>query len=290
MELVEKLNPLVDFTFKKLFGVDENKDILIDLINAIVSEEDKIVDLEIKNPYNPKAFKNDKLSILDIKARGANKKWYVIEMQVMDQKYFDSRALYYWARVYHGQLANGINYDCLEKTISINFLNFDCLDEEGYHNIYKLMNQNSHNLYPNDHVELHFIELKKYHESFSTMLDKWTNFLVKAYEYDKQHLPEELQVPSIEKALEVLEHMSLNDEERESYEARLKWLRDEEMALKKAKEDGMAEGEQKGIQIGEEKAQAEKLEIAKELLKKGIDREIVFSIIHLTQEQINQLK
>ena len=93
-----------------------------------------------------------------------------------------------------------------------------------------------------------------------------------------------------EKALEVLEHMSLNDEERESYEARLKWLRDEEMALKKAKEDGMAEGEQKGIQIGEEKAQAEKLEIAKELLKKGIDREIVFSIIHLTQEQINQLK
>jgi predicted transposase/invertase (TIGR01784 family) len=187
--------------------------------------------------FRHRAFKNDKLSILDIKARGANKKWYVIEMQVMDQKYFDSRALYYWARVYHGQLANGINYDCLEKTISINFLNFDCLDEEGYHNIYKLMNQNSHNLYPNDHVELHFIELKKYHESFSTMLDKWTNFLVKAYEYDKQHLPEELQVPSIEKALEVLEHMSLNDEERESYEARLKWLRDEEMALKKAKEE-----------------------------------------------------
>ena len=51
---MEKLNPLVDFAFKKLFGVDENKDILIDLINAVVSKQDQIVDLEIKNPYNEK--------------------------------------------------------------------------------------------------------------------------------------------------------------------------------------------------------------------------------------------
>ncbi len=298
METIEKLNPLVDFAFKKLFGVDENKDILIDLINAIVSEEDKIVDLEIKNPYNAKAFKNDKLSILDIKARGANKKWYVIEMQVIDQQYFDSRALYYWSRVYHGQLANGINYDCLEKTISINFLNFNCLDEENYHNTYKLMNQHSFKLYPNDHVELHFIELKKYHQSFSTMLDKWTNFLIKAYEYSKQYLPQELQIPSIEKAMDVLEHMSLTNEERESYEARLKWLRDEEMALKKAKQDGIKIGEQRGIKIGEQRGigigeqkgrQEAQLEIAKELLKKGFDREIILSTTCLTQDQIDQL-
>ncbi len=283
---MEKLNPLVDFAFKKLFGVDENKDILIDLINAVVAKEDQIVDLEIKNPYNEKSFKHDKLSILDIKARGANKRWYVIEMQIMDQNYFDSRALYYWSRVYHGQLASGINFDCLEKTISINFLNFDCLDEEKYHNTYKLRNLESNKDYPNDHVEIHFVELKKYHETFSTMLDKWTNFLVKAYEYDTQHLPKELQIPTIEKAVDVLEHMYLTADERESYEARLKWLRDEEMALKKAKEEGKIEGKYEGKIEGKQESQ---LEIAQEMLKKGIEPSLVAEITKLSLAKIKTL-
>ncbi|MCC2625154.1 MAG: hypothetical protein K0R14_1027 [Burkholderiales bacterium] len=272
---MDKLNPLVDFAFKKLFGVEENKDLLIDLINAVVSEKDQISDLEIKNPYNARTFRNDKLSILDIKARGVNKKWYIIEMQVMDQNYFDSRALYYWSRIYHGQLANGINYDCLEKTISINFLNFDCLDEKNYHNVYKLVNQESGNLYPNDHVELHFIELKKYHASFSTMLDKWANFLVKAYEYDKQHLPKELRVPSIEKAINVLEHMYLTEDERESYEARLKWMLDEEMAIKKARAEGRGEAA---------------IEIARQLLTSGIDIKIIASTTNLSIKQIEEIQ
>ena len=286
-----KLNPLVDFAFKKLFGVDENKDLLIDLINAVVSEEDQIIDLEIKNPYNEKSFKQDKQSILDIKARGANKRWYVIEMQIMDQSYFDSRALYYWSRVYHGQLANGINYDCLEKTISINFLNFDCLDEQKYHNIYKLKNLDSGAVYPNDHLEIHFVELKKYHETFSSTLDRWANFLVKAYEYDSKHLPKELQIPTIEKAVDALEHMYLNDDERESYEARLKWLRDEEMALKKAKKEGIEMGMEKGIEEGIEMGgQKKALEMAKVLISQGIHLNIIAIASGISIEILEQLK
>ena len=280
---MEKLNPLVDFAFKKLFGVDENKDILIDLINAVVSPDDQIVDLVIKNPYNEKSFKHDKLSILDIKAQGANKRWYVIEMQIMNQDYFDSRALYYWSRIYHGQLASGINFDCLEKTISINFLNFNCLDEENYHNTYKLKNLASNKDYPNDHVEIHFVELKKYHETLSTMLDKWANFLVKAYEYDLQHLPKELQIPTIEKAVDALEHMYLNDDERESYEARLKWLRDEEMALKKAKEEGIATGKAEGFEEGSQK---KAIEIAKSMFLRGMALEVIAEISGLSPDDL----
>ena len=205
----------------------------------------------------------------------------------MDQKYFDARALYYWSRVYHGQLANGINYDCLEKTISINFLNFDCLDEENYHNVYKLKNMDSDKIYPNDHLEIHFVELNKYHETLSTTLDKWANFLVKAYEYDSKHLPKELRIPTIEKAVEALEHMYLNADERESYEARLKWLRDEEMALRKAREDGMAEGIQIGAENGKLEAQ---IEIAKGLIKSGIPESIISEVTKLTITEILELK
>ena len=64
------INPRVDIAFKKLFGVEENKDLLISLINAIVSGEDEVEDVEILNPYNLRSFKRDKLSILDIRRGG----------------------------------------------------------------------------------------------------------------------------------------------------------------------------------------------------------------------------
>jgi predicted transposase/invertase (TIGR01784 family) len=65
-----KINPKVDIAFKKIFGVEENKDLLISLINSIVSQEDQVAKVTLLNPYNPKNFKSDKLSILDIKAEG----------------------------------------------------------------------------------------------------------------------------------------------------------------------------------------------------------------------------
>jgi predicted transposase/invertase (TIGR01784 family) len=63
------VNPRIDLIFKKLFGIEENKGLLISLLNSIVSEEDQVDYTEILNPYNEKNFRNDKLSILDIKAR-----------------------------------------------------------------------------------------------------------------------------------------------------------------------------------------------------------------------------
>lgn len=237
-----KLNPRVDFAFKKLFGVEENKDILIDFINSVVSEKDKVTDLQIKNPYNPKNFRQDKLSILDVKAQDTEGKWYNIEMQIMDQDYFDKRALYYWAKLYTGQMSEGMRYGQLTKTISINILNFSCLEDEEYHNTYKLKNINTNTDYL-DHLEIHFIELKKYNEKFTTVLDRWTNFLKKAETYSKENIPKELEeVKSIKKAIKVLEEASMTREELERYEEGLKWLRDEESALETAERKGMKKG------------------------------------------------
>jgi predicted transposase/invertase (TIGR01784 family) len=72
----DKINPRVDLAFKKIFGVEENKDILIALINSIVSEEDQVVDVDILNPYNVRRFKKDKLAILDIKAKDKRGQMY----------------------------------------------------------------------------------------------------------------------------------------------------------------------------------------------------------------------
>ena len=91
------VNPRVDLAFKKIFGVEENKDLLISLVNSIVSKEDQVADITLLNPYNPKNFREDKLSILDIKARGHDGKRFNIEIQITDEADYRKRALYYRA-------------------------------------------------------------------------------------------------------------------------------------------------------------------------------------------------
>jgi predicted transposase/invertase (TIGR01784 family) len=95
--MTERISPRIDIAFKKIFGVEENKDLLISLINSIVSNEDQVADVTLLNPYNPKNFKSDKLSILDIKAKGTDGKRFNIEIQISDEADYDKRALYYWA-------------------------------------------------------------------------------------------------------------------------------------------------------------------------------------------------
>ena len=307
-----RVNPRVDFAFKKLFGVEENKDILQDFINAIVFEEDRIESLELKNPYNAKDFLTDKESILDIRAESAAGKIYNIEMQVLKQDYYSERALYYWGKSYALQLTQGINYDFLKKTICINILNYNCLSEHKYHNIYQVKNLDSGSVL-SDRLEIHFIELKKYDERLSSLLDRWTNFLAKAETYATNKIPQQLlEIPTIIKALQAIETMSFNENEREYYEKRLAWLRDESMALLRAKregvEKGIEEGVEEGIEIGIEKgieigvekgieigfekgSEAGKFKIAGKLIAAGtMSDETIAEMTELTQQEISLIK
>ena len=281
------LNPRVDFAFKKLFGSEENKDILISFINAVVSKEDQVIDVILLNPYNNKEHQSDRLSILDIKATDEKGRQYNIEMQITDQVYYNQRALYYWSRLYTSQLQEGDAFVDLKKTISINVLNFDYFDEEPtYHNVFKVLHAESHKSYFED-LELHFIELHKFDDEVNhikTTLDRWVKFLKKAHHYDKTTFPEELKVePAIEKAFFSLNTLSLDKEEREIYEARLKWLRDEDAALQKAHEKGIEQGIEQGWQKGMR-------DMAKKQLKRGVSVDIVVEDTGLTYEEVETIK
>jgi predicted transposase/invertase (TIGR01784 family) len=284
MELsMSRLNPRVDFAFKKLFGSEDNKDILISFINSIVSEQDRVKDVSLTNPYNNKDFRGDKLSILDIKAIDESGRQYNIEMQMIDEVSYDQRALYYWSKIYTEQLKQGYHYDALKKTIGIHILNFNFFNEEKeYHNVFKILNARTYKACFED-FELHFIELEKFDkslESLRTTLDRWTNFLKKAEVYSIDKIPLELShEPAIKKAIEVLDTLYLTDEERAVYEAQLKWLRDEAGAVLRAEQ----KGEQKG-------RYEEKLEVARNLLSKGIDASIVAEATKLSNETIAELK
>jgi predicted transposase/invertase (TIGR01784 family) len=251
-----KLNPKVDFAFKKLFGSEENKDILIAFINSILSEDQQIKDIELKNPYNLANYKQDKMSILDIKAVDEKGTWYDIEMQLSEQIFYEKRAFYYWAKVYSDQLESKYKYDKLRKTISINILNFDYVDEEDFHNVYKVYNEKSKKELSSV-FEMHFIELNKFKKDFKdvkTALDRWIVFLNRAYELEKDKIPQELAADEIlKKAVERLDVMYLNKEEREIYENDLKSIRDEMARIMTAEIRGLEKGMEKGIKKGIEK-------------------------------------
>lgn len=116
------INPRVDIAFKKIFGVEENKDLLISLINSIVGKEDQVEEVTLLNPYNPKNFKQDKLSILDIKAKGTTGKRFNIEIQISDEADYDKRALYYWVKLYTEQLRTPKTIPRFPKRLAFTFL------------------------------------------------------------------------------------------------------------------------------------------------------------------------
>jgi len=167
-----KINPRVDFAFKKLFGSEENKDLLISLINAIIPEEEHVTELELKNPYNLADYQKGKMSILDIKAKEKTGRWINVEMQIGDDLYFDKRAIYYWSKLVTEQLSEGHMYKELQKTISINILGFNFVpDDSVYHNCYKIMNTRTREDDKlHDIFELYYIELKKFKKQFNEIL------------------------------------------------------------------------------------------------------------------------
>ena len=304
---MSSLNPRVDFAFKKLFGSEENKECLISLINSIVSEKDQIVDVMLLNPYNEREYREDKLSVLDIKARDERGQYYNIEMQITDEVHYNQRALYYWSKLYASQMKIGGIYKDLKKTISINLLNFNYFDgEEGYHHIFHLLHAKSHKRYFED-LELHFIELERFDKDLAhikSALDRWSAFLTKVDEYGKNNIPPELQKdPAVAKAIVALEHLYLDDVERMLYEGQLKWLRDQtsrvDQVRTEALEEGIEKGRAEGLEEGIEKGRAEGLEegllqksemVARVLLKEGMPVDRIAVVTGLTIAAIEALK
>jgi len=291
---MEIISPRVDIAFKKIFGVEENTDLLISLINSVVGAEDQVSEVTLLNPYNAKNFKHDKLSILDIKAKGLCGKRFNIEIQISDEADYDKRALYYWAKLYTEQLKTTDDYSLLSKAIGIHILNFtSILEVEKYHNVFRITEKETGHLYFKD-LELHTIELKKFSKNareelpemlvrVKNSLDMWVAFLTRHDLMNKDNLPPVLDSPALKKALDVLDFMNFRAEEREAYEDHLKWLRIEANTIKKSeskgREEGLAQGREEGIS-----------EVAQNMLKAGFEIQAIERMTGLTESGLQKLK
>jgi predicted transposase/invertase (TIGR01784 family) len=292
-----KVNPKIDLVFKKLFGTEQNIQLLKSLVNSILPQDEQVVKLELKNPYNPSDYINGKISYLDIKATDDKGRWYNIEIQVAPYDFFGMRVLFYWAKMFSSQLKSGKSFDELRKTIVISLIDFnyfkDPKKQERYHRRIGLCDLDTKQIYEQtDGLELQFVELKKFKNKFSeipTTLERWIAFLNKAHEYSKDNLPKELSGDEdIKNAMEQLEVMYFNEVEKEHYESQEKKYMDN-LAYEK-QEQLRKEQEQQKIEKAEQKGKLEgKLELAKKMKAKGKSIDEIIEFTDLTIEQIDNL-
>ena len=284
------LNPQIDFVFKKIFGTEKNKPILINFLNAVIKPITPIKDVEIKNNDIDKDFIEDKFSRLDVKATTSNKEHINIEIQVKNEYNMIQRTLYYWSKMYSEQIQNRDNYNKLERTVCINILNFKYLKNDKYHNAYRLKEITS-NEELTDLQEIHFIELpkfneignKEYVENVEKMdaLEKWLEFLIEPESNTVRQL--ELSNEEIKLAKSELYRLSMDSKEREQYNMREKAIYDRISALENAEIKGKIEGKVEG------KIERE-LELVKESLKQGLEISLISKITGLSEEKILEIK
>jgi predicted transposase/invertase (TIGR01784 family) len=259
--MILAVDPKVDYAFKHVFGREPTRPILIDVLDCVLNPAPKIKDLDLLNPFNPKEALDDKLSILDIKARDRTGRHFNIEMQMIAFRYYEKRILYYWAKLHQQQLQEGRDYLELKPTISISFLDHVLFpDVPEYHLRFRLLEESKHFPFTSD-MEFHILELPKFTKSAAELtsgLDIWLYFLRHAEKMDTEALPPAFQrQPMVLRALEELKMLSQTDLERERYEARRKAQLDYNKGLKVARMEGLEEGREQGRQEGRQEGRME---------------------------------
>ena len=267
------LDPKMDFIFKKLM---EDEELLLDFVTRVLSQtEQGIVSVEIVNPETPREHIEDKYSILDVKAITNDGRIINIEIQRRDEFNMVPRSLFHWSEMFSQQLKKGKNYNKLRKTICINILDFNLLDEAHFHNYYTLINPVSHNSL-NAPIEIHFVELKKYEKyrelSDDEGLKDWIEFL------NAPATVKEKSNPKIQKALDTLEGLSHDGETKELYNLRKEAQENGEILLNTK----FSEGVEKGIEQGY-------LEAAKRMLGSGMSMEMVSEVMGIEAAVLRKL-
>ena len=229
--MIPGIDPKIDIAFKKVFGSEPWRDLTTALINAVLKRPrgQWLEEVDLLNPYTQGMAIDDKLSILDIKARDQQGHLYNLEMQMLATAALSPRLLYYWSKLYSQQLSVGDDYTKLRPTILICFVNGELfVDRPDYHTHFRLLDASGQVCLTND-LAIHVLELPKFQrplEELREPLDFWLYFLKNGAGLDADALPAAMDQPEFHKAMEVLKMLAQNDQERELYEGRLKAKRD----------------------------------------------------------------
>ena len=221
------IDPKIDCVFKALLGSEENRNLLIHFLNAILGPDlqDPVTQVQILNPYNEREFLSDKLSIVDIKAHDDRARRFQIEIQLLTYAALLGRVLYTWNDLYNHQLQSGEDYGKLKPAYSIWILGEDLLPGDTYYtHRYRLRDERGQCLL--NHGGIYLLELNKFAaEQITTEEQRWLKFFKEGEHLDADRLPAWMQTPEMRQAMNTLKAFSEKERAYDVYQARQDFLR-----------------------------------------------------------------
>jgi len=278
-----------DFVFHYVFGRPESVPLLLKLVNAVLVDAGSppVVSLELRNPVSPRDARWAKETVLDVKAIDEKRRQIDIEVQVVGNRYFVNRSLYYWARLYSDQLEKGNQYRMIRPVVCINLLNFVLFpDTPEYHHHFIITDAKDPQRQLTEDLQLHFVELEK-RSAEDVPLTWWAELIENAgiEGVDMQVLLSKDM--ALSKAYEDYERCTQDREMRELALSRERFERDHRTDLAIALEDGLEAGLAKGLEEGKVEGKAE---IVHGMLARGMDMATIAELTGLGVEYLDMLK
>jgi len=298
------INPYTDFGFKKLFGEEGSKDLLIDFLNTLLPSEYQIVDIEFRNTENNSEIKSLRKAIFDIHCENEKKDKFIVEMQKSQLEYFKDRIIWYTTFPIRNQAPKGkilkivngeekeIEWDFnLKPVYFVGILDFEFADttknsETDYVVEVEYKDQNNKVFY--NKMKYFFIVMPRFNKKESelkTHKDKWIYFLKNLESFED--IPQILNEPIFKKGFELAKILNYNEKQLEEYEASY----NDYLSFKGSIDFSFKNGLEKGIEqerLRNEKLQKEKeLQQIKKMIQKGSSNE---DIMDLFDYQISELE
>ena len=250
-----RIDPKVDCVFKALLGSEENRNLLVHFLNAVLIGElsSPITTVEILNPYNDREFLDDKLSVVDVKARDSRDQIYQVEIQLRTYSHLPTRILYNWADIYSQQLQSGNDYHLLKPTYAIWLLGDNLIQTDSdYRHVYQLRDEKGRIL--TNHGGIWLLELEKFSaQCIKTEQQRWLQFFKKADQFDDNTLPDWMNTPEMRQAMSTLRKFSEKERDYHAYQARQNFIR-EQNAIQWEYERMLAERDQVLAERDQERA------------------------------------
>ncbi len=271
------LNPYTDFGFKKLFGEEGNKDLLIDFLNQLLPPHHQIADLNFRNTENLADFSAERKAIFDIHCKAVSGERFIVEMQKAKIKYFKDRSLFYVSFPIREQAQKGDWSFRLETIYFVAILDFEYDEAEEKRKFRRdvaLKDQDGDLFF--DKLHFKFLQMplfNKKENELENKFDKWCYFLKNLDSFE--NIPAILNEAIFQKAFDTAELANLSIEQRTLYEENLMNYWTLNSAFETAVETAVEERE---------------IEIAKNAISEGLDNKLISKLTNLSVEQIEKLR
>jgi predicted transposase/invertase (TIGR01784 family) len=280
-------DPKTDFVFKRIFGSEAHKLLLIDLLNDLLelTGDHRIVDLKYLSSEQHVPVEELKLSLVDVKCFDQRGRHYVVEMQVLNVEGFEKRVVYNTSKAYVTQLRTGEDYPGLDDVVGVticDFLLWPGPPVQGAAPVPMLsrwrMQEQHGGALGLSQVQYVFLELPKYAAGADPQgtIDRWAYFFREAENLTV--VPPVLSQPPYSDALEVARMARFSAEELDLYDRAKIAEQDARGALslaeRQGREEGREEGRREGHDAGVQEGRAEGLREAIRALCQAFEIEI----------------